>query len=359
MDVYILNRAFEFIKVIDTYISFIWTERYIGCGDFELVVPIDYDVFDCLTLNNYVRIKDSETIMIIEEIEITQSSDDGIVFRVSGRSLESILDRRIIWQQTTISGSLQNGLKKIINENVIDPIGDNYSERSDRKISDFLFQDTDDEYILGLTLNAQYTGDNIYDVIVDLCEQTEIGFKIFLNDDKKMVFSLFNGVNRSVEQSEYPYVIFSDKTDNLISSDYMQTYKIYKNVTLILGEGEGLERERDSVGSGAGLDRRELYTDARDIQSKREDESVIPHDEYHALLRQRGEEKLIECLDIESFDGEIDNNVMFFYKKDYDIGDIVQIENPLGIRFKVRITEMVRSVDNEGYKLYPNFEVIE
>ena len=39
MDLYILNKNFEKIGLIDTYESVIWTTRYYTYGDFELYIP--------------------------------------------------------------------------------------------------------------------------------------------------------------------------------------------------------------------------------------------------------------------------------------------------------------------------------
>lgn len=49
--------------------------------------------------------------MIVEKIQITSDTEDGNHVTVTGRSLESILDRRIVWGQKLLSGNLQNGIK--------------------------------------------------------------------------------------------------------------------------------------------------------------------------------------------------------------------------------------------------------
>ena len=58
-----------------------------------------------------------------------------------------------------------------------------------------------------MKLEAQYTGDNLYDVIQKICEEQGIGFKITLNDEKQFVFELYAGSDRSYDQTENPYVI--------------------------------------------------------------------------------------------------------------------------------------------------------
>lgn len=180
---------------------------------------------------------------------------------VTGRSLESILDRRIVWGQKLLSGNLQNGIKTLLNENVISP------SDSNRKIPNFIFKESTDPAITKLKLEAQYTGDNLYDVIQKICEEQGIGFKITLNDEKQFVFELYAGSDRSYDQTENPYVIFSPKFENIINSNYIESKASLKTVTLVGGEGEGADRRYTTVGGGSGLNRRELFTDARDISS--------------------------------------------------------------------------------------------
>ena len=75
------------------------------------------------------------------------------------------------------------------------------------------------------------------------------------------------GADRSYDQFTNPYVIFSPKFENVINTNYLESKKTLKTVTLVAGEGEGADRRITTVacasGAGTGLNRRELYTDAR------------------------------------------------------------------------------------------------
>ena len=252
-----------------------------------------------------------------------------------------------------LSGNLQNGIKTLLNENVISP------SDSNRKISNFIFKESTDSAITKLKLEAQYTGDNLYDVIQKICEEQGIGFKITLNDEKQFVFELYAGSDRSYDQTENPYVIFSPKFENIINSNYIESKASLKTVTLVGGEGEGAGRRYTTVGGGSGLNRRELFTDARDISSNVGSDDALTDAEYMAQLQQRGKEKLAENVSITSFEGETETTIMFQYGKDFFNGDIVQIANEYGHETKARILEIVRSEDKDGYSVYPTFKTIE
>lgn len=352
MDLLVLNKSLDVIAIVDVYESIIWTERYYEYGDFELYTAMTQDLLNYIKTDNYIQRVGSDRVMIIEEIRIDTDSETGNHITITGRSLESILDRRVIWSQTTISGNLQNGIKKLINENIISP------SKEERKISNFIFKDSTDSQITGLTVEAQYTGDNLYDVISKVCEEKSIGFKVSLNENKQFVFELYAGADRSYEQTNYPYVVFSPNFDNIINSNYLESKENLKNVALVGGEGEGTARKYLAIGNTSGLDRRELFVDARDISSEGEDGETLTTEQYNELLKQRGNEYLADYTDLVSFEGAVETNIMYKYGVDFFDGDIVQIANEYGHEAKVRILEVVISENEEGNSVYPTFKTI-
>lgn len=351
MDITVLDTNFNPVAIVDTYESFIWTDRYYKYGDFELYTAVDSQIVDIMQLDRYLKIDGSEHMMIIEKDLIESDPEEGNRITVSGRSLESILDRRIVWGQRILNGNLQSAIKTLITEAIISP------SISDRKISNFIFENSTDPAVTNLTIRAQYTGDNLYDVIQAICEDANLGFKVTLNDSNQFVFKLYAGTDRSYNQSTVPFVIFSDQFDNLINSNFVKNRAPLKNVTLIGGEGEGSERRYTTVGSASGLSRREMFTDARDISSKTDD-ATLSAAEYNAQLQQRGREKLTENVEIVYMDGEVDTS-MYQYGVDYFNGDIVQLRDAYGNENSARILEMITSEDKDKISVYPTFEKAE
>ena len=99
-----------------------------------------------------------------------------------------------------------------------------------------------------------------------------------------------------------------------------------------------------------GINRRELYVDARDISSDSED---------NAKKLQRGKEKLSEYTDISSFEGRAETRIMFKYGEDFFTGDIVQFADEYGHEAPARIVEMITSDSGEGLSVYPTFKMIQ
>ena len=133
MEITILDKNLTPVAIMDTYESFIWTDRYRECGDFELYTPMTDDILTYIKQDYYLCNRDSEHVMIIESLRISSDTESGNYLTVTGRSLESILDRRIVWGQQTLSGNFQNAVKTLLNENIMSP------SNNDRQIDNFIF----------------------------------------------------------------------------------------------------------------------------------------------------------------------------------------------------------------------------
>ena len=170
----LLDNNFKKVKLIDEYISLIWTDRYNEAGDFELYLNASLENVKTFQIGMYLSSTSSEHMMIIETVEIKSDIEDGSKLIVSGRSLESILSRRIVWNQTIFENkSIQDIIYKLLNDSVISPTNIN------RKIANFIFNRIDDEQVNSIKLDRQYTGDNVYfDHKMTYACNMGIGFKI-------------------------------------------------------------------------------------------------------------------------------------------------------------------------------------
>ena len=338
----IMNDQFERLAIIDDYSSFIWSTRYYTTGDFQLIVNADDKYMNLFVKGYYVVRDDDENVGIIETITIDLNEDGNDVMVVKGRFLDSIIARRIIAVQTTVSGKISACIEQLLDENIINP------DDSDRQISNFII----DSYEIATTMQAQYTGKNLLETISNICETYGIGYKVTLNSDNEFVFQLYEGVDRTYDQSVNTWVIFSDTYDNLLSSQYEENYSNVVNAVLVAGEGEGLDRTTAWITDGStGLERYELYKDQRNIRS---DEGEIPAEEYTKLLQESGKESMTKYTS--AFTG-----VVYFdnirYKTDVNIGDICVIENAKwGISINSRLVEVIESVSETGeYSIIPTF----
>ena len=344
MDIYFLDDDLREQFVLDSFKSLIWTKRYYTYGDFELYVPASAGLSNALGSCPYVMRDDDESVMIIENVQISTDVENGDYYIITGRSLESVLTRRIVWEQTNLSvNDPAQAIYQLIAENVTEP------EIEARTMETFAVDET---FESSGALRMQITGTELAEAITDICKTFGIGWKVTRGDSGEMVFSLY--------QRDEVAVSFSPEFDNLISSQYYQNTESFKTVAVVAGEGEGTDRRRNVVNadsSATGLDRREVYVDARDISSN---DGEIGDDEYMALLATRGEQKLLdEHSATHGFEGEVEPDSTYVYKRDYDLGNIVTVSNGYGITAKPRIVEIVECWDDTGYKVIPTFETWE
>ncbi len=346
-EVYIKNSDLsETLAVVDNYKSLIWTKRYYTAGEFELYMLADKKLLPYLKIDNVITRENDDRLMIIEKIEITTNASDGDFFIISGRSFESILSRRIVIDPLNINKSNPQSV-------IYDLIGYNMQGNTVRYLMDFVL--SDNLLPLSNVVNGQYRGDNLLDTITAICKTYGIGIKMTEYEGKYML---------ECYQGKDTNVIFSKKLDNLISSSYVQDTKQYFNGAWVFGEGEGEARKNiftfvdDKFVHDIKL--RELFVDARDLSSKIRDDSgnetQMPEETYFSKLEQRGKEKLAEKGMEVTFTAEINYNIAFKYKVDYDLGDLVTVENGYGTTAHARIAEIVETWDENGYTCIPTFE---
>lgn len=362
MDVYVLNTNYQVTFILDHYESFMWVDRYYDCGEFEIYTPFRSDYINNLIQGYYLRIDSSDTTMIIETIQVETNVDTGSKLIIKGRSIESILDRRIIWPTKIIKNEdcyLEQTIRQLLTETIINPTSAfGHNSWRLRQIDNFIFEYADqDSGISNLTIEpVELTGDNLYDVIRNWCEEAEISYRIKLVNDGgfKFKFKLYKGEDRSYRQIRNTYVIFSPEFDNIVSTDYIDDISTYKNFAVIQGETDTKYYGNLDTETGSGLNHKELYVDARDIQ-----QGELPQGQsYNSALLARGLEKLNENSRTVEFTGEVEAKRQYVYGVDFFCGDVIEIIDTYGIEGSARVVEFIINETSNGIEMYPTFECL-
>ena len=342
MELYFMDSNFDKKFVFDVFNSLIWTKRYYTCGDFELYTPATDEITAILAACPYVCRDDDDSVMIVENVKITTDAENGDYYTITGRSLESVLARRIVEGEETHQFVIDSDdAAEVIYQLVKINIGESAS--FNRIVNNFV---TNETFSYAADIKMQITGKNLMQAVTDICQTYGFGFKTVV-DSGNIVFSLYAGSLKDVT--------FSAEFDNLINSDYGYNSENYKNVVAVAGEGEGTARKWAGIGDleHGGLERRELFVDARDISSNN---GEISTQDYNDMLFTRGFEKLAECQIVKAFSGEVEPMTTYQYKRDYDLGDIVTVDNGYGVTANPRIIEIIECWDDTGYKVIPTFE---
>lgn len=357
MEIRVLNSSLVATDVVDYVESFIWTERFNDVGDFEIYHPFTAELFAIFQVDSIISIPQSSRMMIIDTVQIKTNPETGNKLLVKGRSLESVLDRRIVLRQIQLDGTFQAGIQGLLNENVISGL---YPERN---FPNFIFTASADPLVTTPTLKAQFYSENLLETIIFLCKQYGLGFKVTINASNQWVFQLYAGVDRSYAQSTQTYVVFSPNFDNLINSEFFFTARYRKNAALISGDKTTGLPEREQVflpeASLQGFHRREMFVDASDMTRYLEGTTTeIPILDYLEQLKQRGAQELAQNANITTFDGQIDISRTYEYGVDFGLGDMVQLENEYGQAVSSQIIEMTFSENLQGYTVYPTLKTL-
>lgn len=346
----LLDRDLTPIDHIDVYDSAIWAERHREYGDFELYGRPQSLIGKGVSTGRFLARQGSDTIMFIENVRIDTDVDEGPFATITGRSLESMLKRRILWPPVSVSGKVPAVIRHLLESTVIRP------SDSRRRIPNFIMREPSNDYISEIEMSAQFAGETVYDAIVDICEVHDLGFKIVV-DNGVFVFVLYKGTDRSFNQDANPYVIFSPDFDNLASSSYSHTTDTMTTFAYVAGEeSDDSSRLTAEVDLGTtGLDRVELFVDAGDIRSTDEDGNEYTQEEYGSFLEERGLESLSENSATEFFEGSMDTHGAFVYGRDFFLGDTVQIKNEFDMTAASQVLEIVYTKDSTGETIVPTF----
>ena len=328
----VFNKNFVRIVTITGYSFANYVEQFNSQGTFE--VRMFYgDKAKEIFRDGYLILFETDVCGIITYKKPKIDDETGEVeLTIKGFLLNSLLNRRCITLTTEYSGTIPQIIYSILTEHVVSP------SESNRELPIVLEPLTPDQQS-GETKVIQVTGKIIKDKIEELLDLIEGGYKIEpvfgTQNITNFKFSLLEGVDHTIGSIEgNSVVVFSKDLKNILSSEYVVNANDYKNVAYVAAQGEGSARALEEVGelTSSGLDRFELFVDARDID--------ITESNYRRAMINRGNEKLKEHMISETYTSTIDpvQNI-YVYKEDYFLGDYVTIRDEnLNIELTAQVT---------------------
>ena len=393
------------LGLVNKFTALTWTSRTTTFGGFELWCPMLPENSELLKADNLVWIGGDE-VGVIETIQKT-TDEQGYTLQVSGRFIESWLERRIIWGQYSTTEVVSNHLRNLVTMNAISP------SDSKRKIPHLAL--AVGQSPLGPSISFSDSYSNLWTTSLELANANSLFLRVKADvPGKVLYFTVLKGTDRSIEQTSTPGVILSTDLSDILTDSYTMDATSWCDMALVAGAGEGAERKTSVVnGSLSGLSRRELFVDARDLQdhedwptvttvttfildedthevqivtkvemtnpttgektittsteekvdetaqagvvtSKSTTQVPIAKSIYDGMLQERGKSKLLEVPLIESFDASIRmyGARAYEYGVDYFIGDRITMQDKnLAIQISTEISEAQQTWDENGYSV--------
>ena len=342
MIINLLDTNREKIEVLDTFESILWTKKYQDVGGCVIILtPTDELVEMLKTEAKYVSRDDDDMVCEIKKIAINTDYLSGkVTLTLTCLGVEQLLKQRIVWNRLSYSTQAEVFIRRLVLDNCIDTT-------EDRKI-DFIKLGTLQQFPEKIKKQVSY--DEVLDAIIKICKTYDLGFR-FVMWNNEFYFQVYRGLDCSQSQSVNSYVTFNKDFNNLHSFDYEIDFSAFKNVALVGGEGEGLARKTKAVGTATGINRYEMFVDAKNLSS-----DEVEATDYEDMLAEAGNEKLSEQTIKETFACKIDVE-QYEYKVDYDLGYKVTVIADYGIQVDAKIVEVIECEDINGYRVTANLEL--
>lgn len=335
----VIDTEFNLLAEIDNYSSLQWKRRWHQPGGFELHLSPSTQGAERLQKGHLVLLREEAGIILHREIILQRDGTEQLI--VTGRGLASVLGRRITVPPTgqaydRLTAAAETIMKRYVRSNCTEP------EDAGRVI-DLLTIAPDQERGGSLTYQTRYK--QLDDELQKLSNASGLGWDVRLDmASLRWEFDVQEGRDLTAGQTVLPPVIFSVDFDAVRSQSYTDSDIGYRNQAYVGGQGEGANRVVVEVGEGrAGLERIETFVDARDL----EDEADLP---------ERGQQKLLEMQRLTSFETEIMPRGPYVYREDWDLGDVVTVQNKRwGVSVDARVAEVLEVYEPGGMRLDVTF----
>jgi len=337
MNLIILDENLDTLGSVSIFNTLLWNRRYYEAGLFELYTPAEF--FELMNSGRYLFRSDRNALGVIREVNFARDAKGARTAYCKGYFAEQLLNNRVLNTQENISGTPEAIARKLVQRYVIAP------SDTGRKLPHIQLGAVNG---VGSSIEMTATGDNLGDKLYEIEKTQELSHRLIYDyQANTLSFEVWKGKDRTDTQEANSWAIFSDSFYNVKNAVYDRNEADYKNYAYVAGEGEGAARivvEVD-IRSDPKEERREVYIDARDLQSKYQDEAgneyTYTDAQYRALLRQRGLEKLVEYAKVETVNSDVDPNANLVYMKDFDLGDLCTYRyTDVGIETTKRITEV-------------------
>src|SRR5699024_6216742 len=216
---------------------------------------------------------------------------------------------------------------------------------------------------------------NVADELEGISKESNIGWNVYVDIPNKLfVFDVVEpkDLSNNNDEGNTP-VFFSPQFNNIENQTLVDSLNDYKNFGYIGGQGEGVERKIINIGDEKGLNRYEMFIDARDIGEAEagideDEEESLTEEEIEKLLIDRGKSKLNEhkrtffleaqivTPSFPSIEQHFALQTFYEYETDFNLGDTVDVFNSRwGVTMSAPITEFKEIHEEGGFLLEATF----
>lgn len=343
LSIRIMTRDFNLIGEVNQYSSLQLSRSWHGVGSIEMRINRYLKHANELQRGRIIfphNKLNKAHIIRYREIELDENGKATENWIIHALPLKSWMGQRITYPPPTTGydnkqGNAETVMMHYVNNNVINPMD---SKRKMDKVALASNLGRGSQVIW----NSRYK--NLADELTEISTISGLGWNVDIDTfSEQFVLKVSEGRNLTADQSILPPAIFSPEFNTLGKMTFTESELNYRNAAIVGGQGEDVDRRIVEVGASTGYDRYELFVDARDVSETDDQDPPVqrPDAEINADLTARGQQHLMEYDQEIYLEGQALTKSRLIYEKDYDLGDIVTLQNKeWGVTLNARITEV-------------------
>lgn len=335
LEIIVLDKDYQELGSITSFEGIRWTRKTKEPGNYEIVILDPY--FALVMAGEYLVIDGKDETGMAEIIDYDEHKKKIIL---TGLFIEKKLDDRAIDSEQNLSDSVENSIRSLVTT---------FAMTGTRAIPHLELGTNNN---LGETVSLQVNGVSLMKKVYEIANTYDMSIKLKYDYlQNKLIFSVWQGKDRTQNQTENSFAVFSENEGNVLSASYYRNKSDYKNFAYVIGNDVNDIPVSVTVDlRAAGEDLKEVFIEAKDIQFNATDGMTLA--EYKDLLTQRGKEKLAEYKIVENILFEVNGNSNLLYKTDYDLGDKVTYQDDkLGVSADLIITEVTEIFEKNSQKI--------
>jgi len=302
------NNAFKRIAVIDDYNEISFSRKMYEAGEFTITINQNIPNAKLFEIGTFVQFGSDkydigEISNITTPIGAEGKGSQNLV--ITGYDLRYLFKRRVI-KNCNANGKWEMTAKgEIVMRSLIqDQCGINAEVKRRLPIGNVI---PNSAAAIGKEFSISESFSNLYDVLVTIATQSEIGWCIRF-ESGTMTLEFYEGEDLSAS------VFFSTEFDSLQDGEFNETTDAYSNTVYIGGKGQGDQRDiyEGEDGNPEGMNRFESWDDQSSLTNE-----IEYTNEALSMLAQYG--------DLTTVAGTALAKNPYVYKENYNVGDIIKI----------------------------------
>lgn len=361
----VFDKNLKKINTIRKYTLAQYVDKFREIGTFKILAQFVDENLYLLSDEQFYILFDGRIFGRVDKVLKDSDSEYDKTIEITGQLAPVFFTQRVNYKTITYKGNTAKYIGALISHNIP-------TDKTDPRYLKINVHYDNESYLDAncRKIERTKTGGYMWDEMQLALEQDNLG--IFfepdfttigqtISDDEgvqidawKLVISAGTDRTRGNDKGNTP-VIFSQNISNIQRSTYALQSEDYCNSAVVAGEGEGDARKwftfdintkekKFEAAHGFGL--RELYIDARDVQSKDSDGNTTMTDaEYEQELHNRADSKAVDAMLAKAYSSTvITSDERYVYNRDYYKGDIVTVvDNELGIMLDAQITSVTKT----------------